>query len=189
MYCKNCGRKLAENENYCAQCGTPKNEDSFDTSSSKVCGICGASLNPNDEFCHNCGSTSKPVQFKFEPSLKYSPKNRLIAGLLGLFFGSIGVHNFYLGQIKKGIAKIILAIISFAFIMGATSLFISSGYVDVNTGEFIITNQANILNAVILSLLGVLTSSGLGIWAFVESILIFVSNNVKDGDNKPLKKL
>ncbi|MDD2575391.1 MAG: TM2 domain-containing protein [Acholeplasmataceae bacterium] len=189
MYCKNCGKTLAENEKYCAQCGTPKIEDSFESSSFKVCGICGSPLNPNDAFCPNCGSASKHVQFKTEPTIDYSPKNRLIGGLLGLFFGTIGVHNFYLGQVKKGVAKIILTIVSIAFIIGSTSLFISSGYTDINTGEFIITDESGITNAIVLFVLGILISSGLSIWALVESILIFVSTNIKDGNDKPLKKI
>jgi TM2 domain-containing membrane protein YozV/RNA polymerase subunit RPABC4/transcription elongation factor Spt4 len=189
MYCKNCGKELAENEKYCAQCGTPMNENLFDSTSLKVCGICGASLNRNDEFCSHCGSVSKPVSFNAEPTLEYSPKNRLVGGLLGLFLGSIGVHNFYLGHIKKGVAKIILTVISFVFIIGAVSLLISSGYTDIDSGEFIVTNYTNFTNAMLLLVLGIFVSSGLGIWALIESILIFVSTNIKDGDNKPLKKL
>ena len=189
MYCKNCGRELAENEKYCAHCGTPTNEDLFESTSLKFCGICGASLNPNDAFCSHCGSVSKPVSLNVEPTLEYSPKSRLVGGLLGLFLGSIGVHNFYLGHIKKGVAKVILTIISIVFIIAAASLLVSSGYVDEDTGEFFITNYSNFTNASLLFVLGILISSGLGIWALVESILIFVSTNIKDGDDKPLKKL
>lgn len=34
---------------------------------------------------------------------------KIIAGILGLFLGGFGVHNFYLGETKKGILKILIA--------------------------------------------------------------------------------
>lgn len=36
-------------------------------------------------------------------------KSATVAGLLGIFLGSIGVHDFYLGDKKKGIIHVILA--------------------------------------------------------------------------------
>ena len=42
MYCKNCGRELAENEKYCAHCGTPTNEDLFESTSLKVFALLGS---------------------------------------------------------------------------------------------------------------------------------------------------
>lgn len=34
---------------------------------------------------------------------------KITAGILGLFLGGFGVHNFYLGETKKGILKILIA--------------------------------------------------------------------------------
>ena len=39
-----------------------------------------------------------------------SPKSRLVAGLLGLFLGCFGVHNFYLGYIGRGIVQVVLTL-------------------------------------------------------------------------------
>ena len=39
-----------------------------------------------------------------------SEKNKLVAGLLGIFLGAYGVHNFYLGYVGKGIAQIFVTI-------------------------------------------------------------------------------
>ena len=36
----------------------------------------------------------------------------LVAGLLGIFLGAWGVHNFYLGYTKKGILQIVLTIVT-----------------------------------------------------------------------------
>lgn len=34
-------------------------------------------------------------------------KNKLVAGLLGIFLGGLGIHKFYLGQIGWGIVYIL----------------------------------------------------------------------------------
>ncbi len=44
------------------------------------------------------------------PIDKHPDKSYVIYGLLGVFFGGIGIHNFYAGQTKKGIIKVLMAI-------------------------------------------------------------------------------
>ena len=39
-----------------------------------------------------------------------APKTKLVAGLLGIFLGSIGVHKFYLGDSKAGIIRIVVTV-------------------------------------------------------------------------------
>ncbi|MBT1163851.1 TM2 domain-containing protein [Bifidobacterium felsineum] len=41
-------------------------------------------------------------------SAGYSSKSKLAAGLLGIFLGAFGVHNFYLGNTGKAIAQLLL---------------------------------------------------------------------------------
>lgn len=38
----------------------------------------------------------------------YIPRNKILAGLLALFFGALGIHNFYLGFTGKAIAQVLL---------------------------------------------------------------------------------
>lgn len=48
-------------------------------------------------------------------------KSKIAAGLLGIFLGSFGVHNFYLGYTGKAVAQLILTIAGFftaIFIIG-----------------------------------------------------------------------
>lgn len=42
-----------------------------------------------------------------------SSRSRIAAGVLAIFLGSLGVHNFYLGYKNKGILQLALTIISF----------------------------------------------------------------------------
>lgn len=38
-----------------------------------------------------------------------NPKNKIVAGLLGIFLGGIGIHKFYLGRIGMGILYLLLS--------------------------------------------------------------------------------
>ena len=40
------------------------------------------------------------------------PKQKLIAGLLGIFLGSLGIHRFYLGYTKIGVYQIVATILT-----------------------------------------------------------------------------
>jgi TM2 domain-containing membrane protein YozV len=61
-------------------------------------------------FCPNCGN---PVNTATANQQAYSgvpadTKSKLAAGLLGIFLGGIGVHNFYLGYTGKAIGQLLL---------------------------------------------------------------------------------
>lgn len=45
---------------------------------------------------------------------------KLIAGLLGIFLGGLGIHKFYLGYSKEGIIQIVITVVTcgFASILG-----------------------------------------------------------------------
>ena len=61
-----------------------------------------------------------------------APKQKLVAGLLGIFLGSIGVHSFYLGKTGKGIAQILVTFVTFG--IGALWGFIEGIIILVNGG-------------------------------------------------------
>ena len=42
----------------------------------------------------------------------------LVAGLLGLFLGTLGVHNFYLGYTGKAVAQLLLTLIGWIILIG-----------------------------------------------------------------------
>ena len=43
------------------------------------------------------------------------PKQKMVAGLLGIFLGGLGIHSFYLGNTTKGIIQIIVTIVTLGF--------------------------------------------------------------------------
>ncbi len=56
----------------------------------------------------------------------FSSKSRLTALLLGIFLGGLGIHNFYLGKIRRGILKILMRLIG--IIMFSIGFFESFNY-------------------------------------------------------------
>ena len=52
----------------------------------------------------------EPRQNAYGGQQRKSSKSKIAAGLLGIFLGSFGVHNFYLGRTGRGIAQIVATI-------------------------------------------------------------------------------
>ncbi|MDU0348487.1 TM2 domain-containing protein [Actinomyces sp. MRS3W] len=45
-----------------------------------------------------------------QPYATYDQKSKVAAGLLGIFFGGLGIHNFYLGQTGKAVGQLCLTL-------------------------------------------------------------------------------
>ena len=102
-----------------------------------TCEYCGSPSPPKDNKCSSCGApmaeppkrslddligfrVSPPAPANQPPSaapFTYSepPKSRLVAGLLGIFLGGLGIHRFYLGYTGIGITQIIVTCITFGW--------------------------------------------------------------------------
>lgn len=85
MFCKYCGKET-ENE-VCDECKNKENNETIEVEATKV------------ESNDTTNSTAKP-------------KSKIAAGLLGIFLGAFGVHNFYLGYTGKAIAQLLISILS-----------------------------------------------------------------------------
>lgn len=62
-------------------------------------------------------------------------KSKMAAGLLGIFLGGLGIHNFYLGYTGKAIAQLLISLLSLGF------LAIISGIWGLIEGILILTAQ------------------------------------------------
>ncbi len=91
MFCKNCGKETENEKELCAECE--------------------AKL--NTEVKENTENVNEPVK-EVVAEVKSSnethqagePKSKMAAGLLGIFLGQFGVHNFYLGYTTKAIIQV-----------------------------------------------------------------------------------
>ena len=72
------------------------------------CSNCGKKVNENQDVCLNCG-----VNLKKDKKIdNVNGKSKITAGILGIFLGCYGVHNFYLGYNGKAIAQLLITLIS-----------------------------------------------------------------------------
>jgi len=55
----------------------------------KYCTNCGKEINENQDVCLNCGVTIRKTNNRNNEN-----KSKIAAGLLGIFLGAYGVHNF-----------------------------------------------------------------------------------------------
>lgn len=102
MFCRNCGKEVAEQAVMCVSCGCPPK------SGKGFCQNCGIETNPSAEVCVKCG-------VKLATAISGEAKSKLAAGLLGIFLGGFGIHRFYLGYVGLGIAQIIVTLVTFGF--------------------------------------------------------------------------
>ncbi|HIR52711.1 MAG TPA: TM2 domain-containing protein [Candidatus Onthovicinus excrementipullorum] len=110
MYCKNCGAALQNGAFVCTQCGVPVG------SGNAYCPNCGQPTDPNAMVCTHCGvnlnaGAANNAYAYGAPNAANPPKSSLVAGLLGIFLGSLGIHNFYLGYTQKAIIQLLLTLI------------------------------------------------------------------------------
>ena len=99
MYCKNCGNPMDPNASVCLNCGCAKG------TGLSYCAHCGQPVFPGAAVCTNCGFATTPVA-------NQNAKSKLVAGLLGIFLGCFGVHNFYLGYTGKAVAQVLISVLS-----------------------------------------------------------------------------
>ncbi len=101
MYCKNCGNAVDPQAAVCVGCGTPVGQGT------RFCGNCGTELAQGAAVCMSCGYAvnNKAVAAP-------GAKSKMAAGLLGIFLGAFGVHNFYLGYKGKALAQLLISVLS-----------------------------------------------------------------------------
>ncbi len=77
------------------------------------CKNCGAQLDNDASFCPSCGqAVAYDVSTQQSTGARQERKSKLVAGLLGILLGSLGVHNFYLGYTNKAIAQLLITLLT-----------------------------------------------------------------------------
>ena len=107
MFCRTCGAELTEEQVVCLKCGVPKGKGKG------FCPNCGKEVNPEAVFCVGCGvSLETPEQIAQNKAAADAAnylggKDKVSMALICFFLGGLGIHNFMLGESKKGVVKII----------------------------------------------------------------------------------
>ena len=113
MFCRNCGKEVSPQAVACPGCGVPPKVEK------KFCHNCGTATQPNQALCTQCG-----VSLMASPGLT-GDKNKLAAGLLGIFLGGLGIHKFYLGYNKEGIIMLAVGVGGGILTCGAVTCVVS----------------------------------------------------------------
>lgn len=102
MFCRNCGKEVQQGAIVCINCGYKIEQGNL------YCQNCGAQTKPGQEICVSCG-------FKLEKFQGNYKKNKIAAGLLGIFLGAFGIHKFYLGYNTQGLILLLVTILTCFF--------------------------------------------------------------------------
>ena len=131
MFCRNCGNMMGNNAVVCVNCGAAKG------SGNSYCPNCGKETNPNAAFCLNCGCALTNTNIV----VGENAKSKLVAGLLAIFLGGLGIHNFYLGYNQKGVIQLLITLLgSCLFFIGP----IVTGIWALIEAIFIFTGKINV---------------------------------------------
>ena len=95
---------MVEGAAVCVQCGAPAG------AGTAYCPFCGQETAPGAVICVKCG---RQLNVPTGVAPGQAQKSKLTAGLLGIFLGWIGVHNFYLGYTGKAVAQLVIYIVAF----------------------------------------------------------------------------
>lgn len=99
------------------------------------CPQCGTQVDDQATFCPNCGAAQRPVGSGTELPPQPDPmtgqaappvygaeyKSKIVAALLGIFLGGLGIHRFYLGYTGIGVVQLVLGLAG-VVTCGATSI-------------------------------------------------------------------
>ena len=130
MFCEKCGQELGEGLAFCPNCGAPVAAAPAPQQEAPV--VAAAAPQPEapvqapaQEYQQPQFQQPQQPQYQ-QPQQQYqqpqyqqpvipagAQKSKLAAGLLAIFLGSLGVHNFYLGFTKRAVIQLLVSLLTF----------------------------------------------------------------------------
>lgn len=119
MICKNCSANIDDNVAFCPYCGAHNDAQGYQQSQNEY-------YNQNEQQSGQYFYNGQQNQQYQQQNVNYNPqqmnteptKDKLVAGLLAIFLGTLGIHKFYLGYTKSGVIMLLVSL--FTFGIGAT---------------------------------------------------------------------
>lgn len=152
MICKNCSTYYDDNAPYCPYCGAP-NDMAHGSRQSQ-----NEYYNPNaqqgGQYYYNGQPNTQQPNYQYQQDMNYNPqqmnteptKEKIVAGLLAILIGTLGIHKFYLGYTKSGIIMLLVSLLTFgvgAPVMAVISLIEGILYLTKSDAEFYQTYVQN----------------------------------------------
>ncbi|MBO5646949.1 MAG: TM2 domain-containing protein [Clostridia bacterium] len=117
---------MNENQAICLNCGVKTGDGNA------FCQNCGNAVAPNAAVCLSCGvAIKKTSSVGVEGEL--GGQNKLMIALVCFFLGGIGIHNFIMGENKKGIFKIIMS-----FVCGIGGILALIDFIKILIGKYVV---------------------------------------------------
>ena len=117
----------------------------------KFCSNCGAELNEEQDICLKCGVRVKNTNTNNKVDSNPNAKSKMAAGLLGIFLGQFGVHNFYLGYTGKAVAQLLLTIFGYILAIFIVGIFMvaAAGIWGLVEGIMILSGSSNFISSAV----------------------------------------
>lgn len=93
MFCRNCAHQIPDQAEFCTSCGQRPRLGT------RYCWSCGAETATQAEICVKCGARLT----------RTGEKDFLVALILSILVGTLGVDRFYLGYVGLGVLKLLTA--------------------------------------------------------------------------------
>ena len=176
MYCNSCGSMINEGQSFCANCGAPVTHPVQPA----VQPVVQQAQPVYQQPVPQAPAAVPPVSsesLKTKPAKKdkysrFSRRKVIVAGILGLFAGSIGVHNFVMKQPVRGVLHILLSFLPFLPVLLLFIDIFTSGAISNNISfDYAPKDEFLWLAPCYIS----------GLWGFIESIILLVTNSKYHG--------
>lgn len=120
MYCRQCGKPINDNQELCDECMSKNNQNVYQTTAQETSSVNQPNMNYNNNQNdynqnpqYNTNTQNQSQQSNnYQVNNNPNAKSKIAAGLLGIFLGALGVHNFYLGYTSKAVAQLLISLLS-----------------------------------------------------------------------------
>ncbi len=110
MFCKMCGKEIPDGQELCNECAT-KNTNTTNTTNSETTSEANPGAQNVNQDNTNSNTQNATVINNNQANNNPQAKSKLVGGLLGIFLGAFGVHNFYLGFTTKAVVQLLVSLV------------------------------------------------------------------------------
>lgn len=138
MFCKQCGKPIDDGQDLCEDCKRAASANANNGTTAQ--NVNNSNMNSGNMNNGNMNMGNGNMNMN-NANMNYNnpqQKSKIAAGLLGIFLGALGIHNFYLGYTGKAVAQLLISILSCGVLSFASGIW---GLIE---GILILTGSINV---------------------------------------------